>query len=185
MPALAGVALGRGTAFGGRLPPGGRGSFHVSRHEAYYARGARQPTTEGRPPGSRQRRAKRGVNLRESSGGRLAPREPQGARGSGLRSSPQASRRPVTPKATDPERAEATVGGGGWNRTTRGARGSPPPLTTRLTAGRCHNVRAASSQQSGCGGWNRTTNLPVNSRTLYQFNYPTAGAAIIPAGETE
>jgi hypothetical protein len=27
--------------------------------------------------------------------------------------------------------------------------------------------------RKGCGGGNRTPNLPVNSRTLYQFNYPT------------
>src|SRR5262249_55642848 len=32
---------------------------------------------------------------------------------------------------------------------------------------------AGLSRANGCGGWNRTTKLPVNSRTLYQFNYPT------------
>ena len=36
-----------------------------------------------------------------------------------------------------------------------------------------HVIRSAVIATAGCGGWNRTTNLPVNSRTLYQFNYPT------------
>ncbi len=36
-------------------------------------------------------------------------------------------------------------------------------------------LRESEGDVTGCGGWNRTTNLPVNSRTLYQFNYPTTG----------
>ena len=35
---------------------------------------------------------------------------------------------------------------------------------------------ASARRRVGCGGGNRTPNLPVNSRTLYQFNYPTGAA---------
>src|SRR5258708_826783 len=42
----------------------------------------------------------------------------------------------------------------------------------RKRRARLHGV-AWVNRGNGCGGGNRTPNLPVNSRTLYQFNYPT------------
>ena len=53
-----------------------------------------------------------------------------------------------------------------------GERSRPHPAES-LAGAPAGRRSLAQPERRGCGGWNRTTNLPVNSRTLYQFNYPT------------
>ena len=64
----------------------------------------------------------------------------------------------------------------------RGAHYAPLWL---LAAGRNRQPGAVVGRRSanpgldcGCGGGLRTPNLPVNSRTLYQFNYPTVPTSL-------
>ena len=67
-------------------------------------------------------------------------------------------------------------------RSSRGAedqaRGRGPLAEPR--AGGEARSGAERERRIGCGGGTRTPNLPVNSRVLYQFNYPTRSASIRP-----